>query len=238
MGLTDVLSAETSNILSQKWNIRDGRTVPESETIQFAGGAVRINATVLYADLAQSSYLATEFQQRTAAKVISTFLYNMSRIITSFNGNITAYDGDRVMGIFIGDSKNTDAAKCALKMNHAVLKIIKPKVSAHFQSFKQTEYDISHCVGVDTSSILAVRAGQRGSNDLVWIGRAPNLAAKLSDLRVSGYNSFITKDVFDNMLDPSKYGGTNNDQLMWEKRSFKFLGKDEIVYCSNWTWTP
>lgn len=237
MGLEDVLSDETSKILSQSWDIRDGRTVPESENIALAGGAVRLDATVLYADLAQSSYLATEFQQRTAAKVIRAFLYSMSRIITTFNGSITSFDGDRVMGIFIRDTKNTDAAKCALKMNYAVKKIIKPKITAHFQALKRDGFNISHCVGVDTSSVLTVRAGQRGSNDLVWIGRAPNLAAKLSDIRESPYNSFITKDVFDRMPDSSKYGGEDK-KLMWERRNFEFLGEKQVVYRSKWTWTP
>lgn len=237
MGLSDVLSDETKKILSQSWNLRDGKTVPGPENISLAGGAVRLTATVLYADLAQSSYLATEFQQRTAAKVIRAFLYSMSRIITTFNGTITSFDGDRVMGIFIGDTQNTDAAKCALKMNNAVLKIIKPQVTKHFQAIQKDGFEISHCVGIDRSTVLAVKSGQRGSNDLVWIGRAPNLAAKLSDIRESPYNSFITAEVFDNMKDSSKYGGDPR-KLMWEKRNYEFLGEDTDVYRSSWTWTP
>lgn len=236
MGLADVLSEETSKILTQSWDIRDGKKVPTSETITLAGGAVRLNATVLYADLAQSSYLATEFQQRTAAKVVRAFLYNMSRIISTFNGTITSFDGDRVMGIFIGKTKNTDAAKCALKMDYTVSKIIKPKVTAHFQAVKRDGFEISHGVGVDTSSVLAVRAGPRGSNDLVWIGRAPNLAAKLSEIRESPFNSFISGDVFDRMLDSSKFG--KDKILMWEKRNVEFIGEKQDVYRSEWTWTP
>jgi len=237
MGLAEVLSEETSKILTQSWNLRDGNTVPTSETIALAGGAVRLDATVLYADLAQSSYLATEFQQRTAAKVIRAFLYCMSRIISTFNGTITSFDGDRVMGIFIGKTKNTDAVKCALKMNYAVTKIIRPKVTAHFQAVKRDGFEISHGVGVDTSSVLAVRAGPRGSNALVWIGRAPNFAAKLSEIREASYNSFITKKVFDVMLDSSKYGGEDNE-LMWDYRHVEFLGENQEVYRSAWTWTP
>ena len=237
MGLEDLLSEETNKIINQSWNIREGRKVPTSEDIALAGGAVRLDATFLYADLSQSSYLATEFQQRTAAKVIRAVLYNMSRIITSFSGTVTSFDGDRVMGIFIDNYKNTNGAKCALKMNYAVKNILNPKLTSHFQSLKRDGFDISHCVGVDTSPVLVVRAGQRGSNDLVWIGRAPNLAAKLSDIRESPYSSFISDTVYDNMNDSSKFGGDNN-RNMWEKRSVDFRGKKQIVYRSNWTWTP
>lgn len=235
MTLKDDLSKKVSNILSQNWNLREGRTVPSTDDVALEGGAVKLDATVLYADLVQSSKLATEFQKRTAAKVIRSFLYCISRIITIHDGKITGFDGDRVMGVFLGDYKNTNAAKCALKINYATLKIIQPKVSHYFTSLRQTGFKISHCVGVDTSAILAVRGGQRGSNDLVWVGRAPNLAAKLSEIRVEPYHSFITKDVFSRLNDEAKYSSTDK-KLMWEERSFQYLGEATTVYRSSWRW--
>jgi class 3 adenylate cyclase len=236
MSIKDMLSDEVNKILSLSWDVRDGHVVPSTE-IALAGGAVKLDATVLYADLAQSSYLATDFHQKTAAKVIRAFLYCMSRLITSHDGVITSFDGDRVMGIFLGDSKNTNAVTCALKMNYVVLKIIQPKIKDHFTSLRETGFEISHCVGVDTSSILAVRAGQRGSNDLVWIGRAPNLAAKLSEIRESPYHSFISEDVFSLLNKTAKYGD-DPPRLMWEQRSYNFINTPTTIYRSNWRWEP
>jgi len=237
MSSEEDLLAAVSRVLSQDWDIRDGRVVPNTEDIVLAGGAVKLDAVVLYADLAESSTLATDFQQRTAAKIIRIFLNCMSQLIVAHDGIVTSFDGDRVMGIFLGDSKNTNATKCALKMNYAVLKIIEPKVKDYFTSFKETEFEVSHCVGVDTSSILVVRAGQRGSNDLVWIGRAPNLAAKLSEIREPHYHSYISEDVFFKLNDSAKYGG-DDKQLMWEQRSFEFAGNKTIIYRSSWYWKP
>ena len=94
----------------------------------------------------------------------------------------------------------------------------------------------AHCVGVDTSEVLVVRAGQRGSNDLVWIGRAPNLAAKLSEIRENHHHSYISEEVFTRMNDSAKYGGDQN-KMMWERRSVNFAGEDTIVYRSSWRWT-
>ena len=54
-------------------------------------------------------------------------------------------------------------------MNYVVSKIIQPNLQTDFQSFKEAGFTISHCVGIDTSPVLTVRAGQRGSNDLVFI---------------------------------------------------------------------
>lgn len=237
MGIQDDLTTEVSKIIVQKWDIRDGRVIPSTDDVALFGGAIKLDATVLYADLSQSSKLATEFQQCTAAKVMRAFLYCMSKLITAEGGVITSFDGDRVMGIFLGETKNTIAARCALKMNYTVQHIIEPKIKDYFTSMKESSFSISHCVGVDTSSIFAVRAGQRGSNDLIWIGRAPNLAAKLSDIREDGYHSYITKDVFSVLNEIAKYGG-DPKKLMWEERSFKFIGESVIVYRSSWSWKP
>ena len=42
---------------------------------------------------------------------------------------ITAYDGDRVMAVYIGDSKNSSAVRTALKLNFAVERIINPGIT-------------------------------------------------------------------------------------------------------------
>ncbi len=69
-----------------------------------------------------------------------------------------------------------------------------------------------------TGTVLAVRGGVRGDNDLIWIGRAPNLAAKLSDLRESPNQTFITASVYNMLNGSSKYGGKDKKNI-WESRS-------------------
>jgi adenylate cyclase len=184
-----------------------------------------------------SSKLATDFQQKTAGKIIRIFLKCMCRLLTEHNATITSFDGDRVMGIFLGETKNTNAAKCALKMNYATSEIIEPKIRDYFKSVNDAGFAISHCVGVDTSAVMAIRAGQRGSNDLVWVGRAPNLAAKLSEIREADYHSWIPEDVFRALNDSAKFGGPQN-KLMWEKRVFPYIGEQITVYGSTWWWKP
>jgi class 3 adenylate cyclase len=237
MAVIDDLLTGVDNILRTTWNIRDGRVVPSPEDVTLAGGGVRFDGTVLYADLAQSSKLATDFQQRTAAKVIKSFLFCCTKLITEHEGTVTSFDGDRVMGIFVGTTKNSNAAKCALKINYAVQKIIVQKVEAYFTSMRETSYAISHAVGVDMSSILAVRAGQPGSNDLVWVGRSPNFAARLSDLREGSYKSFISDDVFSVLNESVKQGG-DPKRDMWECRTLNWLAENWTVYRSSWWWEP
>ncbi len=232
MGLKDDVAAAVDGILSQEWDIRDGTVVPTTESVALSGGAVRLEAAMVYADLADSTELSMQYDRRVAAKVLKSYLAVASRIITSLGGDIRSFDGDRVMGVFLGDYKNSTAAKCALKINWAFLKIIKPKLEAKYSSLANGSYKLLQCVGIDTSEVLVVRAGIRNNNDLIWVGRAPNVAAKLSGLRESPYHSFITKAVYGKLNKEAKISSTGQD--MWEARKWSGVSGVEDVYRSNW----
>lgn len=237
MALREDLSAAIDGILSQPWDVRDGTVVPETADVALAGGAVRLQAVMLYSDLSDSTTLSTSFDKRVAAKVIKSFLATSSRVIRSNDGYIRSFDGDRVMGVFLGDRRNTRAAKAALEINWVVRNLLVPKIEARYPSLKEGGYSLSHCTGVDVSEVLVVRAGIRANNDLTWVGRAPNAAAKLAAVRDPPHYSFVTKDVFDAMADDAKYGGAPR-RLMWEERSWKAVPGIAVVYRSSWVWTP
>jgi len=235
MGLKDDINGDINGILSQPWDMRDGIVVPEDKDVALAGGAVKLSATMLYADLADSTLLSSTFDRRVAAKVIKLFLAACSRVIRDQGGYIRSFDGDRVMAVFLGNYKNTSATKVALMINWVVLNMVKPRIETTYTALKQGGYVLTHCVGIDVSEVLVVRAGIRNNNDLVWIGRAPNIAAKLANVRQAPHNSFVTKSVFDVLHDEAKYGG-NPRRLMWESCTWNPPPSPGVdtVYRSEW----
>ncbi len=237
MALSDDLEKDVQGIIDTSWNTRKGQKVPSTTDVALSGGAVELDATFLYADLAHSSKMAKELDRRVAAKVMKSFLATTCRLIRSLGGTIVSFDGDRVLGVFIGDAKNSTAAKCGLQIKYTVQSIIRPKFETKYESVRNATFSISHGVGVDTGTVLAVRAGARGDNDLIWIGRAPNLAAKMSDIRESSYHIFITATVYNKLNDASKYGGKEKKD-MWQRRTWEFLGETIIVYRSSFWWKP
>ncbi len=224
----DELTRDVGQILNQQWSIRTGQVVPTTDDVTLAGGAVKLEATMLYADLARSTQLLSSFDKRIVAKIIKSFLACASKIIKKQGGEIRSFDGDRVMGVFIGDSKNTNSAKAALKINYAVRKIINPKLQATYSSLAGT--NIEHCVGIDTGEMMVVRSGVRDSNDLIWVGHAANMAAKLSEIRTPPYYSYISCDVFSKLAKEAKYAKSGTGDLMWEE--------DNTYYKSTYTWRP
>jgi uridylate cyclase len=234
MALIDDITLEVDDILAEPWDVRDGIVVPETEDVVLAGGAVKLEATMLYADLVDSTSIAMH-NRRIAARLFRSFLASSARIIVERGGYVRSFDGDRVMGVFVGSSKNTSAAKAALNINYVFLEIIKPKLQVKYKVFEDGTYKLGHCVGVDTSEVLVVRSGIRNNNDLVWVGSAPNVAAKLSGLRYDPYNSWITGSVYNSMNEEAK---TSDGKPMWEKRINVPAIPGGVGYRSSWYWKP
>src|SRR5215472_4305550 len=126
MAILDDVTADVSNALKEVWDIRDGEVVPETEDVALAGGGVKFDAVMLYADLADSTDIAI-YDRRVAAKLFKAFLATSSRLIRNRNGYVRSFDGDRVMGVFLGKYKNSNAAICAFNIAWAVNKVIKPR---------------------------------------------------------------------------------------------------------------
>jgi class 3 adenylate cyclase len=209
--------------------VRDGRVVPESEDLPLGNEAVRLEeAVVLYADMSGSTKLVDGYKWHFPAEIYKAFLYCAARIIRSEGGEITAYDGDRIMAVYVGDSKNTSAARTALKINYCRVEIINPLLAKRYPSM---QYQLHHVVGIDCSELRAARTGVRGANDLVWVGRAANYAAKLSDLS-SDYPSRITKDIYNRLRDELKF---SNGRPIWEAATWTDMNNLPI-YRSTWWW--
>lgn len=229
MGLRDELDDEVKRIFADQWSSRKGLKVPDNEDLGLGNDAVEIEAAVLYADLTDSTGLVESSKPHFAAEVYKSYLRCAARIVSAEGGTITSFDGDRIMAVYIGDSKCTAATRTALKINFAVKKIINPALRVQYPG---TTYEVKQVVGIDTSSLWVVRGGIRGSNDLLWIGNAANIAAKLCSLSAD-HPSWITKAVYDVIGKTAKFG--KEGQNMWEQR--KWTGyKDRIIYRSNWWW--
>lgn len=228
MGIKDDLVAEVKNTFESAWTVEPTTVVPDAKNLRLnANHAKDLSlATVLYADLDGSTNMVDTKRWEFSAQVYKSYLRCAADIIRSEGGTITAYDGDRVMAVFTGDVKNTTAVRCALKINYAALHIIQPAIKKQYT----TDFEIKHVVGIDTSQLRASRVGVRGDNDLVWIGRAANYAAKLASL--SGNPTWITKAVFDAMNADVK---TVNGTAMWKE--YKWTQMNDIpVYASTYFW--
>ena len=228
MRLGENLAKEVWKIFKDTWTARDGKKVPELKDVRLSNNdTVKLEGTVLYADLDASTNLVDTYKPEFAAKIYKTYLYCAAKVVRSEGGVITSYDGDRIMAVYIGKAKNSSAAQSALKINYIVTKIINPILR---ECYPAENYRIRQVVGIDTSKLFVVRTGIRRSNDLVWIGRASNYAAKLCPLS-SDYPSRLTETVYKKLNKSAKY--SSDGRSIWEIDTSNSMNGINI-YRSTW----
>lgn len=205
--------------------------MPDPEDLLLGNTAVEFDrATILYADLSGSTKLVDAEDWTFAPEIYKAYLHCAATVIRNEGGEIVSYDGDRVMGVFIGETQTTPAAKAGLKINFAVQKIVNPALKKQYS----TAYEVKQVVGIDTSPIRAARTGVRGDNDLVWVGRAANYAAKLTDLNLAE-RTWITKEAYDRLHDSAKFSSKDRTH-MWKSYMWSQMN-DHPIYGPGWTWT-
>src|SRR6056297_1002065 len=169
MGINQDVENDVNTIKDSSWSVRKGQVVPSTDSIALNGGAVELDAAYLYADMANSSKMARYLDRRVTAKILKSFLATATRLIGHRNGTVMSFDGDRVMGAFVGDSKCTSAVKCAFAITWAVEEVIRPKFKSKYPTVRDASFSIAHATGIDVGTVFIVRAGARGSNDLISI---------------------------------------------------------------------
>jgi class 3 adenylate cyclase len=227
MSLKDDLEQAVKGIFKSTWTERDGTVVPDADTVKLTNDAVKLTGTVLYADMADSTKMVDNSPTWRSAESYKAFLHCAAKIIRHEGGTISAYDGDRIMAVFLGDNKNTSAVRAAMKIRWASLNIINP---AKTNQYSDDTYPVKQAIGIDTSSLFVANTGVRGAKDLVWVGRAANHAAKLASLPEG--HIYISEDVYKRLAPEGKL---SNGVDMWQAVTWNTFDSRRI-YRSTYHW--
>lgn len=242
MGLLDEVNAQLDKTVRQPMTITKKQSsttsVPEATDLGYSEGKI-ISATYLYTDMLNSSGLAAIADKEAAAQTFRAFLNVSTKIIRNLEGHIRSFDGDRVMGIFTGPDKEDRAVKSAMRIKWAVNTIVTPALHKEIPALKNASWTLQQSSGIATGEALLARAGFRGSDDMISIGEAPNLAAKLSDIRgpeiEAGYVTRIGKGTYNHLSESHKLSKGNN---MWQGTYSLSMGEGNYPYYrSRYQWT-
>lgn len=235
MTFREELTKARDDIVGTSFATRDGTVVPVTKDVGY-DEAVNLKANYLYADMADSSGLNQACPDSTVGKVLRLYLDLSVRIIRKHDGHIRSFDGDRVMGIFLGNDRADRAVKAAMQIRYCCDELIQPKIKTKYKSIREAGWVIKPGCGIATSDALVVRGGvRRTGSDLVSIGVAPNLAAKLSDVRDAPYTTRIGAGTYKQLSDATK---TSQGKNMWQgPYTMKMGGAEFKYYRSSYRWS-
>ncbi len=229
------IESSVGDIFGAQMNVTKGTVVPKTEDVVLKNGGRLLDATYLYADLAGSSKIAQSLKKEAAAKVIKAYVNTATRILRHKDGHIRSFDGDRVMAIFVGDGKEDRAVRAAMGISWAVNEVIPAAIKRSYTD-PENFPEIAHGVGIDSGEALIIRGGIRDNNDLISIGSAPNVAAKLSDIRDYRGSIFVTDTVKSELTEDYLKYGSNNDVWTRVNYSHDVGGKSVSIWGTNVQW--
>ena len=241
MGLKADITERIDAYIQNNYSITSTRRIPSAEDLSYLNSGRTIESPILYADLRDSSGMTERHRRPTTAKIFKSFLYAMARIARNHGGEIRSYDGDRVMVIFPSSRPDENVAcdvavQTGMEMAWFFDEVLRRKLRGYDSS-------LDCGIGIAFSTMLAVRAGlsrNPDNNDIVFIGRAANLAAKLSDKAKRPNYIWIDHETYRRLDDVWKYDdplvSRRNRRPMWKPRTLNFAGAKRDTYATRYTY--
>jgi len=214
LAIKDDLTDKVREFALTKWeDIPDAYVLPTVDDLTFGNSGKHLDVTALYADISNSTAMVDALHDTRAAEYYKAFLHCASQLIKRNSGEIQAYDGDRVMAMYVGADQADRAVRTALELHFAVAHIINPMFE---WVYKESHRKLQFTVGIDSGRVLAIKVGVRTLGELAWIGGAANYAAKLNSFEGldHDYPIRITSQTY-NKLKPNLINAPNG-ALMWD----------------------
>jgi len=233
---------KVDSVLSEKFTQYDIEDVPDIENnpnsrLTHGNTGLAGEFSFLYVDMRGSSTYTDAHRLQTITKIYKAFHHCMVECVKEFEGNVRSFDGDRILAVFGGEEKVNNAIECAMKMTGCRYDILQPKIE---NALGNDSFSLG--IGISTGNVMVVKAGvgyDKNTRDLIWIGNAPNLGAKLSDKADSPFSIYICKETFGRIQDRNRYTNKNGTKVdMWTKANFIFKKSTIEIYKNRLLQTP
>jgi class 3 adenylate cyclase len=231
MSLIEDLTNKVTSYFKEPYVIEETTIIPSTDysKLTFGNKGLVSEFTFLFVDIRKSSELHDTYGFTNAAKIYQSFHDICLRIIEHNSGKVRAFDGDRIMGVFSGNAKRTNATKSAMNIRWAIKELINPNL--------KTPLKIG--CGIDIGKTLITKVGKgrdANNNDLIWIGKGCNYASHLT--QDSSNSIVISKNVYDSLHASCKYQDEETKTVnMWTLKKMKLKNGTEInTYVSTYTW--
>ncbi len=228
MALLYDLKNKINAYANEKYEVEETTFVPGTDfsKLTFGNKGLTCAFAFLFVDIRKSSELHDTYGYKTAAKIYQSFHEINVRVIASNEGSVRAFDGDRIMGVFSGDTKRSNAVKSAMQIQWAIRKILNPVLGTN-----------NICgAGVDNGITLVTKVGKGGrsdNQDLVWIGKASNYASHLS--HVANDTTIISVETFMYMNADHKLSDDKKD--LWKHKTISLKNGTKVnCYESGTGW--
>jgi len=182
---------------SIKEGYRYSRIVDASEGFLRKHVFEQVEMAVIYVDLVGSTKLSLRLPPEKLSIVISSFVQEMSYVISQCEGFVLKFSGDAVIGYFIGKGSSLQAADDAVGCAESMLRVVRDGINKILSDEDSELPELAIKIGIDFGANTVVQYGSDEKRSLVdLLGASMNMAAKIQGLAQSN-QIVVGKDVFD-----------------------------------------
>jgi len=138
-----------------------------------------VKVVVLYVDLVGSTKMSLELPPEKLSIIISSFVQEMSYVISHHDGFVLKFSGDAVIGYFVGKGSSLQATDSAVGCAESLLKVVEKGINPLLRK-EENLPKLRIKVGIDFGPVTVVQYGTDEKNSFVdLLGPALNMASKV-----------------------------------------------------------
>jgi len=184
---------------SLKNGYRYSRIVDASEEFLRKHVYEQVEMAIIYVDLVGSTKMSLRLPPEKLSVVISSFVQEMSYVISQCGGFVLKFSGDAVIGYFVGKGSSLQAADDAVGCAESMLMVVQDGINKTLSKEDAELPELEIKIGIDFGANTVVQYGSDEKNSLVdLIGPPMNMAAKIQGLAQPN-QIVVGKDVFDRL---------------------------------------
>jgi len=184
---------------SLKNGYRYSRIVDASEEFLRKHVYEQVEMAIIYVDLVGSTKMSLRLPPEKLSVVISSFVQEMSYVISQCGGFVLKFSGDAVIGYFVGKGSSLQAADDAVGCAESMLMVVQDGINKTLSREDAELPELEIKIGIDFGANTVVQYGSDEKNSLVdLIGPSMNMAAKIQGLAQPN-QIVVGKDVFDRL---------------------------------------
>ena len=140
-----------------------------------------VEMTVLYVDLVGSTKMSLELSSDNLSTLISSFVQEMSYVISQNNGYVLKFSGDAVIGYFVGRGSSLQACDDAIGCAESMLRIVKSGINPILKENSDLP-QLKIKIGIDFGPNTVVQFGKEQKSFVDLLGPSMNMAAKVQSV--------------------------------------------------------
>ncbi len=168
--------------------------VSSSETFLKKHVFEHVEMAVLYVDLVGSTKMSLELPSDKLSTIVSSFVQEMSYVISQNRGYVLKFSGDAVIGYFVGRGSILQACDDAVVCAESMLNIMKNGINPILKKNSNLP-QLKIKIGIDFGQNTVVQFGNEQKSFVDLLGPSMNMAAKVQGV-ASPNQIVIGEDVY------------------------------------------